>query len=179
MKDLVIIVADKNTQFALKGALNRPESLGIRPVEFEIRVHPGRDGGVRKSGPEMLALDCRRFQHGLLVLDIEGCGSELPNATALEAQLNHRLEAKWAGNGKAIVIEPEVDVWVWGSDNAVETIIDWPTGQGIRDWLRSRNFHSTPIKNRSAPKKRWRKRYASFGCQGHRRFMKRSPPKSV
>jgi hypothetical protein len=72
MKDLVLLVADKNAQFALKGALQRPEALGIRRIEFEFRVHPGRDGGARKSGPEVLAMERWRFQNGLLVLDYEG-----------------------------------------------------------------------------------------------------------
>jgi hypothetical protein len=34
MKDLVLLVADKNAQFVLKGALLRPEALGIRRIEF-------------------------------------------------------------------------------------------------------------------------------------------------
>ncbi len=140
MKDLVLLVADKNAQFALKGALGRPEALGIRPIEFEFRVHPGRDGGARKSGPEVLALERRRFQHALLVLDFEGCGTDLPDATALEAQLDAGLSAHWKGAAKSIAIEPELDVWVWGADNAVEAAIEWPTGKSVRDWLRERDF---------------------------------------
>lgn len=140
MKDLVLLVADKNAQFALKGALSRPEALGIRPIEFEFRVHPGRDGGTRKTGPEMLALDRRRFQHALLVLDFEGCGTDLPKATALEAQLDERLSAHWKQSAKSIVIEPELDVWVWGADNALEAAIEWPAGKGVREWLREKGF---------------------------------------
>ena len=41
MKDLVILVADKNAQFALKGALGRPEALGIGPIEYELSSTPG------------------------------------------------------------------------------------------------------------------------------------------
>ena len=140
MKDLVLLVAGKNAQFALKGALGRPEALGIRPIEFEFRVHPGRDGGARKSGPEVLALERRRFKHALLVLDFEGCGTDLQNATELEAQLDARLSAHWKGVAKSIVIEPELDVWVWGADNAVETAIEWPAGKSVRDWLREQGF---------------------------------------
>lgn len=33
MKDLFLLVADKNARFTLEGALNRPKSLGIRPKE--------------------------------------------------------------------------------------------------------------------------------------------------
>lgn len=140
MKDLVLLVADKNAQFALKGALGRPKALGIRPIEFDFRVHPGRDGGTRKTGPDVLALERRVFRHGLLVLDFEGCGTDLPNAQALEAQLDGRLSAHWQTAAKAIVIEPELDVWIWGADNAVQAAIEWPAGQSVRDWLREQGF---------------------------------------
>lgn len=140
MKDLVLLVADKNAHFALKGALERPAALGIRPIEFEFRVHPGRDGGTRKTGPDVLALERRRFQHGLLVFDFEGCGSDLPDAVALEHQMDARLKNHWNNHAKAIVIHPEVDVWVWGSDNAIEEAIDWPAGKSIREWLQEQGF---------------------------------------
>jgi hypothetical protein len=140
MKDLVLLVADKNIHFALKGALGRPEALEIRPIEIEFRVHPGRDGGTRRSGPEVLALERSRFKHGLLVLDFEGSGTDSADAKALEAQLDARLSTQWKDAAKAIVIEPELDVWVWGADNAVEAAIGWPAGQGIREWLRERGF---------------------------------------
>ena len=135
MKDLVLLVADKNAHFALKGALARPEALGIAPIEFEFRVHPGRDGGVRKTGSDALAREHRRFKHALLVLDFEGCGSDLPNAEALEMQLDLRLKAIWQSAAKSVVIEPEVDVWIWGSDNAVEEVIEWRSGKRLREWL--------------------------------------------
>ena len=69
--------------------------------------------------PEVLALEYQRFQHGLLVLDYEGSGTDLPDAQALETQLDVRLQGRWNDRAKTIVIEPELDVWVWGSDNTV------------------------------------------------------------
>lgn len=140
MKDLFILVADKNAEYALKGALTRPQALGIRPVEFEIRTHPGRDGGTRKTGPELLALKRRQFHHGLLMLDFEGSGTDLADAVALESQLDARLHNQWQDTAKAIVIEPELDIWIWGSDNAVELSIEWPVGKGVREWLREQGF---------------------------------------
>jgi hypothetical protein len=144
MKDLVILVPDKNTQYALKGALSRPEALGIRPISFEFRVHTGRDGGVRKSGPELIALDRRQFKHALLLLDYEGSGTESPEGTILESELDRRLSAQWKTDAKAIVIEPELDVWIWGGDNAIEAAIDWPGAKGIRDWLAEQGFAFQP-----------------------------------
>ena len=140
MKDLVFLVADKCAHFALKGALARTEALGIAPIEFEFRVHPGRDGGARKSGPDALALERRRFSHALLVLDFEGSGSDSPNAEALEKLLDSKLESLWGNAAKSVVIAPEVDAWVWGSDNAVEEILEWPSGKRIRDWLRDEGY---------------------------------------
>lgn len=140
MKDLFILVADKNAEYALKGALVRHEALGIRPIQFEIRPHVGRDGGARKSGAEVLALQRRQYHHGLLVLDFEGSGTDKPNALSLENELDDKLTNVWDKAAKAIVIEPELDIWVWGSDKAVENAIGWPPGKGVREWLREKGF---------------------------------------
>lgn len=141
MKDLVILVADKNMQFALRGALNRPSALGSRAIDFEFRMHIGRDGGVRTTGAELLAREHRRFGHALLVLDHEGCGVEQDKAPAeVEALLDEEMRTHWGAEGKAIVIAPEVDGWVWGSDTALQQVLEWPLTESVRDWLRARGY---------------------------------------
>jgi hypothetical protein len=152
MKDLVVMVADKNAQFALRGALNRPEALGIRRIQFEFRVHPGRDGGARKSGPEMLALERGRFKHGLLVMDFEGSGTSCDNAEELEAELDARLQPHWTDRAKAIVIEPEVDAWMWGSNNALRESFRWEGRRRIRDWLRDQGYQFSDQEKPERPK---------------------------
>jgi hypothetical protein len=47
MNDLIILVADKNMHFALRGALSRPEALGIRAITLQFLEHSMRDGGGR------------------------------------------------------------------------------------------------------------------------------------
>jgi hypothetical protein len=140
MKDLFILVADKNAEFALKGGLVRHEALGIRPIQFEIRSHAGRDGGARTTGPKLLALQRRQFRHGLLLFDFEGCGTDQHNAISVENELDARLRHHWSDAAKAIVIEPELDAWVWGSDNAMGELIGWKTGKRIREWLLDQGF---------------------------------------
>lgn len=140
MKDLVSLVADKNMHFALNGALGRFDSLEIRPISFDFRIHLGRDGGARKSGCEVLALEKHRFHHALLVLDFDGSGTDLPDAITLEGELDNRLRAQWGNSAKAIVIEPELDVWMWGADNAIQPVIHWDRDQPIREWLRLQGF---------------------------------------
>jgi len=140
MQDLVVLVADKNMQFALKGALLRPQALGIRPITHAFRSHMGRDGGVRSTGASVLASEQSRFQHALMLLDFEGCGQEDVDPLVLEAQLDQALQAVWGSRAKAIVIAPEVDAWVWGSDNVLREVFDWPHASPIRDWLRGKGF---------------------------------------
>lgn len=142
MRDLVVLPADKNAAFALQGLLTRHDAIGIRRLEFQVlKPHPGRDGGVRKSGPELLALQRAQAEHALLVLDFEGCGREAEGASAVEDELDARLGRHWGHRAKAIVIEPEVDVWAWGADSVLRDAIEWPSNQGpIRDWLRANGF---------------------------------------
>lgn len=153
MKDLVILVPDKNTQFALSGALGRPLALGIRPISFDFRTHPGRDGGVRATGVDVLAPERRRFQHALLVFDLEGSGAA-PRTTAidLETSLDAGLQPVWDARGKSIVIAPEVDVWLWGAENALRDALAWTQPQGVRAWLRERAFDFNPKDKPMRPK---------------------------
>ena len=140
MQDLVVLVADKNMQFALQGALARTQALGVRPFTYEFRSHMGRDGGVRTSGSDVLARETQRFGHALMLLDFEGCGHENNDPLDLEARLDQRLRTQWGTQAKAIVISPEVDVWLWGNDDLLREILKWPTDGSIRDWLRHEGF---------------------------------------
>lgn len=140
MKDLVILVADKNMQFAMQGALSRPQALGVRALTYEFRSHMGRDGGVRTTGASVLSREKVRFRHALMLLDHEGCGQESASVQHLEAELNHQLAVVWGEHAKAIVIEPEVDIWLWGADNALREALRWPQEGLIRDWLRQQGF---------------------------------------
>jgi hypothetical protein len=141
MKDLVLLVADKNMQYALQGALQRPSALNTAAFKFEFRVHAGRDGGVRSSGAEVLRSERRRFHHALMVLDFEGCGAGgSATAASVEANLDAQLRLVWESDAKAIVIKPELEAWVWGGDNAMQQALSWPLSQPIRDWLSQQGF---------------------------------------
>jgi hypothetical protein len=141
MRDLVVLAADKNMQFALRGALPRSEALGIRPISFDFRVHAGRDGGARSSGADVLRSQRRQFGHALLVLDFDGCGARAGQpALEVEEQLDTELSLVWDDKAKAIVIDPELETWVWGSDNALQTALGWPLQQSIRTWLTQQGY---------------------------------------
>lgn len=140
MKDLVLLVADKNMQATLRGVLARPQAMGIKAISFDIRVHPGRDGGSRTTGASILAVERGRFDHALLIFDLVGSGARTDDPVMLEQQLDAHLGAQWADRAKAIVIAPELDAWLWGADSALREVFRWPLDQPIRQWLLERGF---------------------------------------
>lgn len=55
MKDLILLVADKDAEQTLKALLGeRQQSLGIHLIQYDIIIHPERDGGVRSRCVEFL-----------------------------------------------------------------------------------------------------------------------------
>jgi hypothetical protein len=139
MRDLILLVPDKNTEYTVRGALGRPASLGIREIDFQVLVDQGRDGGVRRRGSQVLGVQHARFLHALLLLDYEGSGSRLAPAE-LEGQLDDALSVMWGDRAKAIVIDPEMDVWMWGAETHVRSMVDWQFPEGVRSWLISQSF---------------------------------------
>ncbi|MGI8784229.1 MAG: methylation-associated defense system protein MAD4 [Acidobacteriota bacterium] len=151
MRDLILLVPDKNTEYTVRGALSRPEALGIRQIDFQVIVDQGRDGGVRRRGSQVLGVQQARFSHALLLLDYEGCGSDVA-PVELEAQLDNALSGMWGDRAKAIVIDPEVDVWMWGAETHLRSMVDWRFPEGIRPWLVSQSFAFTADGKPERPK---------------------------
>ena len=46
-RDLVLLVADKGIAQAITGLLQRPQALGMRRIDYEMRVHQQRAPGCR------------------------------------------------------------------------------------------------------------------------------------
>lgn len=138
--DLFILAADKNVEYALTGALERYQAMGTRKITFETKVHVGRDGGARTSGVEILALEKNNHSATLLVFDFEGSGSNEASSISLEQKIDLQLINKVGAMSKAIVINPEADIWIWGSDNILAQIFEWPLPTKIRPWLAEKGF---------------------------------------
>jgi len=141
-QDLIILVADKDAKFALEGVLSRPERLGIRAVQYQIDQHPMRDGGCRSQGVNYLRAFRKQFKHSLLVFDHEGCGVEGESAGVIETRMEAEMDkAGWAGQSAVIVIEPELDAWVWSDSPHVSDILGWKTqSQNLHAWLESEGW---------------------------------------
>ncbi len=138
-KDLVIVAADADIEFALRGILGRHLALGIRPVTFDIFVHPEHDPGCRTRGASLLGVQASRYRFGLLVFDHEGCGDEQRDRVEVQASVDAELVHRWQDRARTIVIAPEIESWVWSLSPHVDTILGWH-GQDLRAALRNKRL---------------------------------------
>jgi hypothetical protein len=121
---------------AVRGFLGRHQSIGIRPISFEIFVHPGRDPACLLRAHDFLRAQSTRVERALVVLDWKGCGSK-ENAPSLECEIENRLRSSgWSDRARAVVIVPELEIWVWSDSPHVDKVLGWADKQPrLRDWL--------------------------------------------
>jgi hypothetical protein len=138
--DLIVLVADKDMRFALEGLLGRHESLRIRPIATKIMVHPRHDPGVLRECHDFLRPFLRpeenQAPYALVVFDLDGCG-KFESREVVENLVEARLAQNgWADRSAAVVIDPELEVWVWSESPYVATALRWPEGQPpLAEWL--------------------------------------------
>ncbi|MHB1557900.1 MAG: methylation-associated defense system protein MAD4 [Isosphaeraceae bacterium] len=114
MSDLIVLVPDRNMEASIRGLLGRYKALGIRQVASRILVHPSRDPGCLGEGHVFLRSFHRQYRHALILLDHDGCGRERETRASLEKSIEERLATSgWSERARAIVIDPELEVWVW------------------------------------------------------------------
>lgn len=136
-QDLVVLVADGQMEKAIENLLPREESLGIRAITRRIYVHPSHDPGCLNKGHEFLRNFLSQFKFSIILFDREGCGQDAKTRDELEKQVEDKLsEVGWEHRSSAIVIDPELETWVWSRSPHVEEILGWkdhrPT---LHEWL--------------------------------------------
>ena len=140
-KGLIVLVADRNMQAAVEGVLLRHKALDVAAIDFDIERHPERDPGCRNEGVALLGLFHRRYAHAILMFDWEGCGAKEQSAEALEQKLEQDLQALWGDRARVIIIDPELESWVWSDSPHVEDILLWKGRKpGLQAWLREKKF---------------------------------------
>jgi len=142
MNDLVVLVPDKNIEATIQGILGRQKSLQIRQINAKILVHPGRDSGCLLEGHDLLRLFTRMYDHGLILFDREGSGRESETRERLEILVEGGLrKSGWGDRARAIVLDPELEIWLWSDSPHVPTALGW-TGDAasLRDWLTEHQF---------------------------------------
>lgn len=156
MKDLVVLVADKNTQFTLQGLFSRNQSLGIRDVsqDYDIFVHPQRDPGCYNQCVDFLRSFNGVYNYGLVIFDHEGTGQDNKSREEIETELEQKLnDSGWNNRVSVIVLEPELESWVWSNSPNVEKVLGWEEQpSSLRNWLIDKKFLESEQIKPSRPK---------------------------
>jgi len=153
--DLVVLVPGKDERETIDGLLSaRRESLGIHPIRFQVLVHPRRDAGCFHEAPEILQTFCRRARYSMVLFDFEGCGQESRSAAEVAADLAGRLiAAGWEERTEVVVIDPELEVWLWTDSPRIEAELGWE-GRAVvlREWLRDGGWWPSGARKPLRPK---------------------------
>ncbi len=134
MSDLAVLVPDKTYEVVFREFFGRGGAqarLGCGPFAFapqaDLWVHPQRDPGVYSRGAAFLAdlTSPNRHRHALILLDADWDGS--PGAAAIRTRLQADLDATaWgAARARAIVIDPEIENWIWSPSPVLGQVIRW------------------------------------------------------
>jgi hypothetical protein len=137
LSDLIVLTPGKDEAAALEGLFTRHTALGIRRFQYSIDRHEDRDPGCRLRSGDYLRPFARQYRHALMLFDHEGCGAEQVPAERIEATVEQQLTASgWAGRAACIVIEPELENWLWSDSPHVDEVLGW-SGRtpGLRQWL--------------------------------------------
>ncbi len=124
MKDLVVLVADKKMEVALRHLLQRHQALGIRAIAVDVFRHPRHDPGVFLEAGNFLSVLSDQYERALVAFDREGCGQEETPADELARRVQEQLDARgWLGRSGVIVLDPELEIWVWSDSPHVAQVL--------------------------------------------------------
>lgn len=125
-RDLLVLVADADMREVMRGMLGRSDSVAPRQLDFDVQVHPQRDGGCRTAAATYLRPYLKRFRYCMVVFDRHGCGSREPREHIQRDVERDLVRNGWRDRAKAIVIEPELEAWIWGDLKAASRHVGWP-----------------------------------------------------
>ena len=142
VRDLVVLVADKNMESTVQGILARPESVPMRPVVHSIFVHPERDPGCLLHSAPFLRPLRRGYARALVMFDREGCGREdLTRLELCEMVRAGLANSGWSESGAAVCVDPELENWVWSDSPEVLGALGWSQGRpSVRLWLKDQGL---------------------------------------
>jgi len=156
MKDLVVLVADKDIEFTLKGLFSRSNSFHIQDISqnYDIFVHPQRDPGCYKGCVDFLRPFTKEYKYALVCFDHEGSGQEKRSREEIENELEkHLRDSGWEERVSVVLFEPELEIWVWGDSPQIEKILGWEDqNPNLRTWLIQNNFLQEPELKPPRPK---------------------------
>ena len=151
--DLVVVVADGGIEQAIRGMLARPQALRIRPLNGVVFPNLKElDAGTYTRGHELAELYKDTHQHALIVFDLDWEGRPSSNPSKLEDAVEKSLAAEWGPRGRCVVIDPELEVWVWSDSPHVAMSLGWEGMPELKQWLGSKGLWNAADPKPADPK---------------------------
>ncbi len=153
-KDLYVLVADQDMRQTMKELLDRGASLGIPSVTYTVARHLQRDPGCRSDASRYLRHRILQYRFALVMFDREGCGHDA-SREAIQCGVEEDLARNgWRDRSKAIVIDPELEAWVWSESQGVPQVLSWNNDYDrLRNWLKSQGLWPRGCPKPPKPKK--------------------------
>jgi hypothetical protein len=124
MKDLLVLVADKNMKSVFENLLLRTKSFGVREISYDVFSHHHHDPGVLRNADKFLQPFVNFYRYALVVFDRHGCGQKNLTTLELRNEVQERLNnTVWRNRFGVIVLDPELEVWVWADSPHVSTVL--------------------------------------------------------
>ncbi len=161
-RDLFVVVADLDAENVMKTLLSqRQEALGVsfqfnpdRPPQGDLLRYQGRDSGCYRKAVDLLRPPQRTHRHAILCFDHHGSGADR-TTQQIETDLETQLCASgWqSGSVAVIVIEPELESWVWADSPHVAEALGWRRRRGeLRTFLQRQDLLEPEAAKPSDPK---------------------------
>lgn len=128
---LVALVADKDIEAAVRALHARLRADGHALPDLTTARHPQRDPGCRTTPEGLLRPFARAACHALVVFDFDGSGAPRDEGPEPVERRVEELLARngWEGRAAAVVIDPEVERWVWTTDRSMRAALPAYRGQ--------------------------------------------------
>jgi len=139
MKDLVILVADKDMEFSLYGILQR--YFYDRKIKYKIYPHNLHDPGVYKQAADFLRPLQKEYRYALVVFDKEGSGQEKRSTEQIYDEIKEKLAINgWNERSEVIIIEPELEIWAWINSIHIAEALGWTTYSELAKFIRDKKL---------------------------------------
>lgn len=154
MKDLIVAVADSYQEKVLEALLPRiPHSSSTAPFNYEIIRNPGKDSGSYNDSHELLRPFINQYKYALVIFDFEGTGVEHLTRQEVENNVQSFMDKNgWEGRNAVIVIQPELETWMWMNNANVEQAIGWESDLSLYNWARQEGLMAPDANKPKRPK---------------------------
>lgn len=153
IKDLIILVPDKNTKFGLDGLLSRFDLLKIKEISYDIFIHPLRDPGIYQRSSDFLRPRINEYRFSMVFIDREGCGQEQKTKEEINFIIKTQLTKNgWKDRCEVIVLDPELEVWCWVSSPLLFKFIGWDSFVSVKEFIQKKGLWASTNPKPDRPK---------------------------